>query len=323
MADADISQVRAGEAEEIAATIGRVRDEGWPVGPDQTPATLGDVCVLIPTRTSLPAIERALDERGLPYRVESSSLVYASAEVRDLLNVLRAVDDPTDEVAVVAALRSAWFGCGDDDLYEFHTAGGRWDHRAAAPESLAPDHPVVAGLAALGDLHRRRWWHDASGLIEQVLVERRAFELGLDERRPRDVWRRLRFVLDQARQFTDAYGADLRRYLAWADLQSAEDARVVEAILPETDDDAVRIMTVHASKGLEFPVVVLAGLNTEYRVRGVGVDVLWGDDRHGGQAGQGARHRRVRGRWPSASSASTSTSSSACSTWPPPGPATT
>ena len=100
-----------------------------------------------------------------------------------------------------------------------------------------------------------------------MLVERRAFELGLDERRPRDVWRRLHFVLDQARVFTDAYGTDLRRYLAWAELQSAEDARVVEAILPETDDDAVRIMTVHASKGLEFPVVVLSGLNTEYRSR--------------------------------------------------------
>jgi ATP-dependent helicase/nuclease subunit A len=277
VSDADISHVRATEAGEIASTIARVRDEGWPVGPEQARARLADVCVLIPTRTSLPAIERALDERGLPYRVESSSLVYASAEVRDLLNVLRAVDDPTDEVAVAAALRSAWFGCGDDDLYEFHTAGGRWDHRQAAPESLGPDHPVVTGLAALADLHRSRWWHDASGLIEQVLVRRRAFELGLDERRPRDVWRRLHFVLDQARLFTDAYGADLRRYLAWAALQSADDARVVEAILPETDDDAVRIMTVHASKGLEFPVVALAGLNTEYRVRGIGVDVLWSD----------------------------------------------
>ena len=108
-----------------------------------------------------------------------------------------------------------------------------------------------------------------------MLVERRAFELGLDERRPRDTWRRLRFVVDQARAFTDAYGADLRHYLAWADLQSADDARVVEAILPDTDDDAVRIMTVHASKGLEFPIVVLAGLNTEDRPVS-GVDVLWG-----------------------------------------------
>ncbi len=271
-----LSEVRAREAADIAQTIARVRDEAWPIGPDARPARLADVCILIPTRTSLPSLERALDRVGLPYRVESSSLVYASAEVRDLLNVLRAVDDPTAEVAVVAALRSPWFGCGDDDLLEHHAAGGAWDYRRAAPEGLGPDHPVVAGLEALHELHRQRWWHDASALIERVLEARRAFELGLDERRPRDVWRRLAFVADQARAFTDAYGSDLRRYLAWADLQRADDARVVEAVLPESDDDAVRIMTVHASKGLEFPVVVLAGLNTEYRAPGAGVDVLWG-----------------------------------------------
>ncbi len=272
-----MAEVRAVEADELATTIARVRDEGWAVGEGDTrrPARLADVTVLIPTRASLPSLERALERAGLPYRVESSSLVYASPEVRDLLHVLRAVDDPTDQVSVVASLRSPWFGCGDDDLLEFHQAGGRWDPRPDPPASLADDHPVVAGLRSLRSLHERRWWHDASGLIELVLVERRAFELGLDERRPRDTWRRLRFVVDQARAFTDAYGADLRHYLAWADLQSADDARVVEAILPDTDDDAVRIMTVHASKGLEFPIVVLAGLNTEDRPAG-GVDVLWG-----------------------------------------------
>jgi ATP-dependent helicase/nuclease subunit A len=275
--DERMSEVRAAEASELAATIARIRDDGWSVGDGdgRRPARLADVTVLIPTRASLSALERALDRAGLPYRVESSSLVYASPEVRDLLHVLRAVDDPTDQISVVASLRSPWFGCGDDDLLEFHQAGGRWDPRPDPPASLADDHPVVAGLRSLKSLHDRRWWHDASGLIELVLVERRAYELGLDERRPRDTWRRLRFVVDQARAFTDAYGADLRHYLAWADLQSADDARVVEAILPDTDDDAVRIMTVHASKGLEFPVVVLAGLNTEDRPVN-GVDVLWG-----------------------------------------------
>ncbi len=272
---ATISQVRTGEAADVARAVARARDEGWPVGPEDRPATLADVCVLIPTRTSLPALERALDRRQLPYRVESSSLVYATAEVRDLLNVLRAVDDPTDSRSVVAALRSAWFGCGDDDLYRYRAAGGHWDYRRAHPDGLGDDHPVTDGLDALAALHDRRWWLDPSALIEQVLVDRRVLELGLDEGRPRDVWRRLRFVVDQARAFTDAYGTDLRRYLAWAELQAADDARVVEAVLPESDDDAVRIMTVHASKGLEFPVVVLAGLNTERRAGAAGVDVLW------------------------------------------------
>ena len=272
-----MAEVRAAEATELAATITRIRDERWGVGEGgaRRPARLADVTVLIPTRAALPALERALEDAALPYRVESSSLVYASSEVRDLMNVLRAVDDPTDQVSVVAALRSPWFGCGDDDLLEYHQAGGRWDTRSEPPDSLGAEHPVVAGMRSLRSLHDRRWWHDASGLIELVLVERRAFELGLDERRPRDTWRRLRFVVDQARAFTDAYGTDLRQYLLWAELQSADDARVVEAILPDTDDDAVRIMTVHASKGLEFPIVVLAGLSTEDRASG-GVEVLWG-----------------------------------------------
>jgi len=273
--DQNMPEIRATEATEIADAVRRIRDEGWPVGDEGRAATLADICVLIPTRTSLPALEEALESAGLAYRVESSSLVYASPEVRDLLTVLRAIDDPTDEVAIVAALRSPMFGCGDDDLVEHRTTNGSWDYRKPPPDGLREDHAVAAGLRSLRVLHDERWWHDVSGLIHRVLAERRLFELALDDRRPRDVWRRLHFVTDQARVFTDAYGTDLRRYLAWAEVQCAEDARVVEAILPESDDDAVRIMTVHASKGLEFPIVVLSGLNVADRSRRTGVDVLW------------------------------------------------
>ena len=58
------------------------------------PARLGDICILLPARTSLGFLEHALDAAGIPYRAETSSLVYGSREVRDLLGVLRAVDDP-------------------------------------------------------------------------------------------------------------------------------------------------------------------------------------------------------------------------------------
>ena len=51
-------------------------------------------------------------------------------------------------------------------------------------------------------------------------------------------------------------------FLRWAELQSAEGARVVETVLPETDDDAVRILTIHGAKGLEFPITVLSGMTT-------------------------------------------------------------
>jgi ATP-dependent helicase/nuclease subunit A len=68
-------------------------------------------------------------------------------------------------------------------------------------------------------------------------------------------------VVDQARAWSDAGGHGLRRYLAWVHLLASE-SRNADTILPEHDDDAVRIMTIHAAKGLEFPITVLSGMTT-------------------------------------------------------------
>ncbi|HEX4219280.1 MAG TPA: 3'-5' exonuclease, partial [Acidimicrobiales bacterium] len=272
-----INDVRDSEARDLVNAIVRIRDERWPVGPEGRAATLEDIAVLIPTRTGLANLQDAFESAGIPYRLESSSLIYDTIEVHELLTVLRAVDDPTDHVSIVAALRSSSFGCGDDDLLTYRQARGSWDYRDTPPDELDPSHPVITGMAGLHQLHAQRWWQDVSGLIELVMQERKLLELGLDEGRPRDVWRRLRFVADQARQFTDAYGGDLRRYLAWVELQQRDDVRAVEVVLPESDDDAVRVLTVHGAKGLEFPVVFLTGLSRTGSFEN-GPQVLWGSD---------------------------------------------
>ena len=85
---------------------------------------------------------------GIPFRAESSSLVYASRAVRDLLMVLRAVDDPTDHLHVVSALRTPLLGCGDDDLFRFKVErGGRWGYLADQPDTVPADDPVGVALA--------------------------------------------------------------------------------------------------------------------------------------------------------------------------------
>ena len=273
--------LRAAEAADVAAAITRVVSEGWSVGDAAAPsgwrpARLGDVTVLVPARTSLPFLEDALEEAGIPYRAESSSLVYATRAVRDVLMVLRAVDDPTDYLRIVAALRTPLLACGDDDLFRFKVErGGRWSYLAPEPDAIPPDDPVAAGLAYLRSLHDRRHWAAPSELLDRIVRDRRALELGFAEGRPRDVWRRLRFLVDQARAWSDATGGNLRQYLRWVELQSAEGARVAEAVLPETDDDAVRIMTIHAAKGLEFPVTVLSGLSTVPMARPAAAEVVF------------------------------------------------
>ncbi|HEX5365967.1 MAG TPA: UvrD-helicase domain-containing protein [Acidimicrobiales bacterium] len=279
------ADLRRAEADDVAAAVVRILDEGWLVdrapharGPRWEPARAGDVAILLPTRTSLPALEDALTQAGVAYRAESASLVYASRLVRDLLMVLRAVDDPTDELAVVSALRSPLLGCGDDDLYRSHRERGTsFDHsRPPAPSSPGdPPDPVVEGLAYLRDMHARSRWLSPSEVVDAVVRDRRVLELGEADGRARDLWRRVRFVTDQARAWTDATHGTLRRYLAWVRRQTAEGTRVAEAVLPETDDDAVRIMTVHASKGLEFPVTVLSGMSTLPGRQRAGAEVAW------------------------------------------------
>ena len=279
---ADAAELRRREAESVARAVAAALrdrwdvDEGPPAEPAPRPARLGDIAILIPSRISLGDLEDALDAAGIPYRAESSSLVYSTREVRDVLSALQAVADPTDELALVAALRSVLYGCGDDDLAHWRLAlRGRFSLLARLPEGAPADHPVAEGIAHLAELHRAKRWTSPPALIDRLVRERGAFETAVAGGRPRDVWRRLRFVIDQARAWADAGGTNLRDYMAWARLQGADNARVTETILPETDDDSARILTVHAAKGLEFPIVVLSGMTTRLSAPASGPSVAF------------------------------------------------
>lgn len=277
-------ELRQCEAGDVAGIIGEIvaNPEQWPVFDERTkewrPATLSDVTVLIPTRTSLPYLRESLEVGEIPYRLATGTLVYDTQEVRDALAVLRTIDDPDDSLSMVAALRSPLYGCSDVDLFTHHQARRQWDLPPEPPESLDAGHPVVVALAHIRSLWSDRWWLSPAAMLERVLRERRAFLLAYGTTRPVEVWRRLRFLIDQARSFEEANGGDLRAFLAWAELQGADGSRVHEPMLPETDEEAVQILTVHGSKGLEFPITILSGLTTQAGGGRNGVSVLWGDD---------------------------------------------
>nr|MDQ3385860.1 UvrD-helicase domain-containing protein [Actinomycetota bacterium] len=277
-------ELREQEAQAVADAIATIREDpgAWPVQDERTKAwrdpRMSDITILVPTRTSLRQLEDALDAEGIPYRVATGTLVYDTQEVREVLDALRALDDPGDAVALVSALRSPLYACSDVDLFTFHEAGGHWDLRRPTPAALPEDHPVVAGVHHLRSLWEVRWWHEPSALLERLLRERQAFPLAFGHRRPREVWRRLRFVVDQARAFEEAGGGGLRPFLAWADLQRSEGSRVHEPMQAERDDDAVSILTIHGAKGLEFPITILSGASTLVGGGRRGVGVLWDGD---------------------------------------------
>jgi len=276
--------LRRSEAVSVADAINEIRDR-----PSERPVfdsksgtwrdpQLRDITILIPTRTSLAHLQTALDDFAIPHRADTGTLVFETQEVRDVLATLRAIDDPGDEIAAIAALRSPLFGVGDDDLFRWKSIGGDWDYRAMPPLDADPEHAVARAFAYLNAQHQQRWARSPSEVIESVVNDRRAMQIGCSDDRPRDTWGRLRFLQDQARLFFEDEGGDLRDFLAWTDLQRTDGARVHEPRLDEPDDDAVRIMTIHGSKGLEFPIVFVAGLTTQRSSANRGVGVLFPDD---------------------------------------------
>ena len=121
-------QMRMEEAADVAATLPgrRRRRVGGRRSATEPYARHGSATSRCSSR---PAPGSALSRRrcgppGVPYRVEGGSLVYRTQELRDLLNRLTAIDDPSDEVAVVAALRGPGYACSDRELAE-HRARGR------------------------------------------------------------------------------------------------------------------------------------------------------------------------------------------------------
>ncbi len=276
-ADARADDVRRAEAEDIARLISAYASEGdhrLSVSDRELkqlrPARLGDVCILIRTRTGLGILERSLEDAGIPYRIEGGSLMFNTQEVQDLLNCLRAIDNPADEVSVVAALRSPAFACSDVDLLNWKDGGGIWNYLDVRDDRGSS--PVGDGMAALLDYHGRRHGISVTRLITEFVRDHRLEELDLAEYRPREIWRRRQFLIEQARNREGGGGTDdgattssLYEFIKWAELQQDNANRISEIPVPETDDDAVRIMTMHSSKGLEFPIVVL--LDVDYAPR--------------------------------------------------------
>ena len=112
------------------------------------PARYGDIALLLSKMTELQAYEDAFNRSGVPFRVIGGRHYYRRDEVHALLEILRALADPGDAGAVVAALRGPAFGVADADLLAYSLAEGRpasrrrvgWRERSAwrSPPSLRP-----------------------------------------------------------------------------------------------------------------------------------------------------------------------------------------
>jgi ATP-dependent helicase/nuclease subunit A len=256
-------EVWVNEADYVAGVVARIVGEEWKVRDRDThqlrAAKHEDICVLIPSRTNLRRLERAFEAADIPYRIESGEILLNTQEVRDLLSALRGIDDPSDQVAVVAALRSPIYGCSDPELLRWTATGGHLNYLYPGDSDVDR---VRGSLEHLKSFHESRTRVSVAALVERYIDDRMLVAAAFGERRPRESWRRYRYVASRARVFASTGRTTLREFVEWMESLGRNQARDVSGSIAESDEDAVRVLTVHRAKGLEFPIVIMTGLGS-------------------------------------------------------------
>jgi len=246
--------LRAAEADLLAHRLQALMNEGRTVEEHGTlrPLRYSDMALLLRVRTHLPVYEGALFRAGIPYTVQGGRGLLDRPEVRDLAHLLLFLAQPADDLALAAVLRSPLFGWTDAALLALTQQRDRSATLWAALQQSS------AAPALLGELIKLRGSFTASALISSALerTEHRAVMASLadGERRLANIDAFVRLLHTWAGQGQ----ADIQSAAAALEDTLRLDLPVAEAALGSTD--TLQIMTIHGSKGLEFPVVVIPDL---------------------------------------------------------------
>jgi ATP-dependent helicase/nuclease subunit A len=267
-ADGNTGIARESESEDLAKLALSVGAGDWDL-PDKTggmrKSDYRDLCVLMPRRTALSYLEDAFFKYDVPYVIEGQAPIFESQTVHELSNNLVAIDDPTDQVAIVAALKSTAWGCSDQDLYEWASVDRKFEYARTTydPAEFEIDtgiHRVAAALAGLAKYHETRQAYSTPFLIEKFVRDRRLREIASLSNPNGDRGRLIDVIIEMSRSLQRSGNGSLREFVRWISKQAESSVKVAEGALSNSELNAVRVMTVHAAKGLEFPIVALMGL---------------------------------------------------------------
>lgn len=218
-----------------------------------------DVAVLCRTHQTLEAYEDALRDAGIPHHVVGGRRYVNRQEIEEMRALLRAVDSPSDTEALVATLRSSLFGCSDEELAAFVSGGGQFDYMRPQPEvdgGPLPEH-FTAMFTVLRDLHAQRARLSPAALLTELYAQTHVLSLFAllpqGNQRVANLLKLIETARSLAAQGLVSVSA-LNRFLEF------QEGMVGEGDVPflEEHASAVRLLTIHQAKGLEFPVVMLA-----------------------------------------------------------------
>ena len=243
----------------------------WQGSENEIAVALGDIAILLRQRTHLLEIEQALRKYDIPFKTAGGIGFWQKQEIFDFYHLLRFITNPKDDFALVAMLRSKMFLLSDTALFLLVQVDGAtyWDklRNFAATEDLAQTDRNIIEIAiekietwlALRDripldqlLHR---------IMDDLMFETiLAAQLNGDQ-----LIANINKLIDQAQSFSLTGAGGLQDFLNHLNEVIEFELREGEAQVTLEDKSTVKIMTIHASKGLQFPVVILPFLNTRLK----------------------------------------------------------
>ena len=269
--DVDTAGMREAEAAWIAGRIGGLIAAGHPVGDKRAggwrPAQPGDFALLFHAMRDVGRYERALRDAGLPYYVVAGRGFYACQEVRDVVNCLATLENNLDEVALIGALRSPMLALSDETLFWLAQTPGPWWQRlqtAAAdpPAELGADEcdKVTFAAETLAALRAAKNRAGLADLVNEIVAHTGlsaalAAQFGGEQKVSN-----LRKLADIAGEFEQSGHHSLREFIEYITTLQVREEREGQAPTEEEGGDSIKLMTVHAAKGLEWPIVFVPDL---------------------------------------------------------------
>jgi len=247
---------RRAEARSIARRVRELIDAG--------DATAGDIVLLFAAGTDAEWYEQELRRQDIPTYRATGRGYFGQQQVVDLLAYLGLLQNRYDDRALLSVLASPFVGVSNDALALLRRAAGRRPLYAglerSLPEGLGEqdERLLLAFKQRYGRLVEASARMSLERLCEQILVEHDYDLAVLAQWDGRRRYANIRKLARLARAYEELRGHDLEGFLRFMRDQEAVGAKQLEAVAEEEGADAVRLLTIHAAKGLEFKVVIVA-----------------------------------------------------------------
>ena len=254
---------RKAEAQHVARRLREIVDAGE--------ATPGEIVLLFAAGTDARLYEEELRALDLPTFRATGRDYYSRQQVVDLLAYLRLLQNRYDDEALVTVLASPFVGVSNDALVLLRRAAGRRPLYAGIERGLPED--MEERDVRLFRAFRQRYERLAEGasglslerLCEQVVIEHDYDLAVLAQADGRRRYANMRKLARLARSYEELRGRDIEGFVRFVREQDSVGATELEAVAEEEDTDVIRLLTIHAAKGLEFKVVVVADAGRDSR----------------------------------------------------------